>query len=123
MPIEFPACIWPKVLEERGPASDPTILLTGTIEIAGSIIQLVAIRVSHLARSTPDYRDDLADGDYAAGGLTEVLDATLEEMEFIASEFSELLGESGSGEVLLGDAYYRLWLVSGSMPVDAPIIQ
>jgi hypothetical protein len=75
---------------------------------------MVAVRIDPTLRSTPDFRSDVDQSRYQANGLVDVLEATLEEMEFVASEFSELLGESGASIVQLANSSYRLWLISGS---------
>jgi hypothetical protein len=114
MPVQFPLYQLPAVLDECGPAEDPTILLTGIVRIGDSAIRLVAVRIDTTLRSAPDFKSGVDQSRYQENGLEDVLEATLEEMEFVASEFSELLGESGPSIVQLPDGAYRLWLISGS---------
>lgn len=112
MTIECPPCQWPTALEERGPAEDPSILLTATALIGEAEVQIIAIRVDPLLRWTPDYRSDVAQTSYQANGLDTVLEATLEAFESVATAFADLLGESRSTIVDLAAGPYRI----GVMP-------
>jgi hypothetical protein len=112
MTIECPPCQWPTALEERGPAEDPTILLTGTALIGDAEVQIIAIRVDPLLRWTPDYRSDVAETSYQANGLDTVLETTLEAFESVATAFADVLGESRSTIVDLATGPYRI----GVMP-------
>jgi hypothetical protein len=112
MPIQCPPCQWPAVLDERGPPEDPTILLMGMVQIGKAAIRLVAVRVDPASRATPDYVEEISV--YQEGGLDAVLDAVLEEMDFVSTELSELLGEGDPSFVEFADRPYRIWLVSES---------
>jgi hypothetical protein len=113
--VECPACVWPAVLEERGPAEDPSILLTGAAQIGDAGVQIVAIRINSTLRWSPDYKRSVDEVSYQANGLNEVLETTLEELQSVASEWGDLLGEGSSGLVELATGPYRFWV----LPVSA----
>lgn len=114
MPVECPPCQWPTALEERGPAEDPALLLTGTARIGDAEVQIVAIRVDPTLRWTPDYKREVAEDSYRANGLDAVLETTLEEFETVATALGDLLGESRSSIVDLATGPYRIWLMPAS---------
>ena len=113
MVVECPPCKWPSVLEERGPAQDPSILLIGAARIGETAVQVVAIRINATLRWSPDYRDGVADDTYRANGLDEALEGALEEFQSGAAELEEFLGASGSSVVELATGTYRMWVIPG----------
>lgn len=113
MAIECPPCLWPTVLEERGPSDDPSILLTGTARIGNAPIQIVAIRINPILRSTADYKPDVTEA-YQANDLDTVLGAILEELEYTSVELGRLLGNDHSATVELAPGVYRVWALSAS---------
>jgi hypothetical protein len=108
MAIESPSCLWPTILEERGPSDDPTILLTGTGLIGETPIQIVAIRINPSFRSTPDYKPN------QANDLDSALGAILEELEYASAELASILGEEHSGAIELATGFYKVWTLSAS---------
>jgi hypothetical protein len=94
--VEFPACVWPNVLEEQGPSEDPSILLTGTARIGGAEARIVAIRVSSTQEWAPDFKRGVAEDSYQGNGLDEVLQMALEEFQAVASELGDLLATAAS---------------------------
>jgi hypothetical protein len=114
MAIECPPCQWPTVLEERGPSEDPSILLTASARIANVEVQIVAIRINDTLRWTPDFKRDIAGDAYGINGLGEVLEATLEDLQSIASDLGDLLGGQGLSVVQLATGPYRVWVMPAS---------
>jgi hypothetical protein len=114
MSVQFPASIWPTILDERGPPEDPTILLTGMASIGGASVQIVAIRIDPSLRWAPDYRPEVAEGRYRAEGLADLIEGAIEDLDSVAAEFRETLGESRSDIVTLAGQSYMIWLVSAA---------
>jgi len=112
MPVQFPASSWPTVLDERGPPEDPAILLTGMASIGGAAVQVIAIRIDPSLRWTPDYRPDVAESRYRADGLADLVEGAIEDLDSVAAEFRETLGERSSDIVTLAGRSYMVWLVS-----------
>lgn len=108
MPVQCPLCQWPSFFTECGPVEDPTILLSGTAHIAQAPVQIVVIRTSTRSRRIPDYRSDVPRACYAEDGLDARLEQLLEDCEYLANEFGELLGGSGPGAVELATGRYIL---------------
>lgn len=113
MAIECPSCLWPTVLEERGPSDDPSILLTGNGRIGQTPIKIVAIRINPMLRPTLDCKPDLA-GSYQANDLNAALGAILEELEYASAELGSLLGEDHPATVELATGSYKVWSLSAS---------
>ena len=113
MAIECPSCLWPTVLEERGPSDDPSILLTGTGRIGETPIQIVAIRINPTLRSTLDCKPDLENSDQS-NDLNSALGAILEELEYASAELAGVLGEDHPATVELASGSYRVWCLSAS---------
>lgn len=111
MTIQLPPCEWPAGLEERGPPEDPSILLTGTARLAGNEMQVVAIRIDRSRRCAPGYRPEAPDGCYRANGLNVVLEVALEEIDYIAGEFGELLGKDEPSVIEFENGPYLLWMM------------
>jgi hypothetical protein len=114
MSVQFPASSWPSALDERGPAEDPTILLTGTATIGGAEVQVVAIRIDPSMRWAPDYRSDVAEGRYRADGLADLIEGAIEDLDSVAVEFGEAMGRSRTDVVTLGGEPYMVWCISGA---------
>jgi hypothetical protein len=114
MTINCPPCLWPTALDERGPATDPSILLTGTARIGNAPIQIVAIRVDPTLRSTLDYKAGVPKVSYQANQLDTLLGTILEEVDFASAELGTLLGEDHLATVDLAPGRYRVWAVSAS---------
>jgi hypothetical protein len=112
--VEFPACVWPNVLEEQGPSEDPSILLTGTARIGGAEARIVAIRVSSTQEWAPDFKRGVAEDSYQGNGLDEVLQMALEEFQAVASELGDLLGDSRLSVVELATGHYSVWVIPAS---------
>jgi hypothetical protein len=112
--VECPACLWPTVLEERGPSEDPSILLTGTARIGGARARIVAIRVNSTQEWTPDFRRGVAEDTYHENDLDEVLQTVLEEFQTVASELGDLLGDSDPSVVELATGHYSVWVIPTS---------
>jgi hypothetical protein len=108
MPVECPSCQWPTAFCERGPAEDPSILLSGIAHIAQTAVQIVAIRISRDSGRSPDYKSDVTRTCYATNGLDTLLEQMLEYCEYLSSEFAELLGDFGSEAVELSTGMYML---------------
>jgi len=102
------------MLDERGPPEDPTILLTGMTSIGGAAVQIVAIRVDPSLRWTPDYRADVDEDFYRADGLADLVEGAIEDLDSVAAEFRDALGDGGSDMVTLAGQSYRVWLVSAA---------
>jgi hypothetical protein len=108
MPIPCPNCRWPLELDERGPTEDPAILLTGTAYLGAIPIQVVAIRIDPSSGRLPGYKPGIPRDAYADGRFNEVLEVLLDELEYIASELDELLGQCEPSTVALPSGLYRL---------------
>ena len=111
MAIECPSCLWPTILEERGPSDDPSILLTGAGRIGETPIQIIAIRINPTLRSAVDYRSGL-ESSYQAKDLNAALGAILDELEYASVELGSLLGEEHSTTVELATGFYKVWSLS-----------
>ena len=115
MTVPCPAWQFPTGLEERGPAEDPTILLTGVAHLGNAAVQLVAIRINATLQWTPDFRHDVAEESYQVNGLGETLETALEDLQTVASELGDLLGDGGSGVVELATGHYRVCVMPGAV--------
>ena len=96
------------MLEECGPAEDPTIPLSGMAQIAGVPAQIVAIRINNTLLWDPDFKRAVANGAYHAGGFDEILETTLDELQVIVSELEDILSHTQSGVVDLETGRYRV---------------
>jgi hypothetical protein len=111
MPVQCPSCEWPSSFSECGPAEDPSILLSGTARIARGAVQILAIRTSRVSRRIPDYKSDIPSECYQEMGM--VLEQLLEDLEYLASEFGDLLNEDSSPEgIELPTGTYRIVALS-----------
>lgn len=108
MPVQCPSCQWPTSFSECGPAEDPSILLSGTAHIAHAAVKIVAIRTSRDSGRIPDYRDDVPRECYEANGLDALLEQVLEDFEYLAGDFDELLGDAGSEAIELATGHYTI---------------
>jgi hypothetical protein len=108
MPVQCPSCQWPTAFAERGPAEDPSILLSGTARIAQAAVKIVAIRTSRESGRIPDYRSDVPRECYQANGLDTLLEQVLEDFEYLAGDFGEILGDEGSEVVELTTGAYTI---------------
>ncbi len=114
MPVQCPPCRWPEALYERGPAADPSILLTGRARIGDTEVEVVAVRVNPALRWMPDYKSDVAEGCYRTDGLDVVLETVLEELESVGSELEDALGKVRPSIVELATGMYMIWAMPGS---------
>lgn len=103
MSIPCPPISWPSVLEETGPAEDPTITLSGMARVGSTPLQIVAIRIEPRLRFMPDYKSDVDSATYNHAQL-EVL---LEELGNIAETDAPEVVELSSGR-------YVMWI--GPLP-------
>jgi hypothetical protein len=110
MPVQCPSCQWPSSFSECGPAEDPSILLSGTARIARGAVQILAIRTSRVSGRIPDYKSDVPRECYQELGI--VLEEVLEDLEYLASEFGDLLNDSDSEGVELPTGTYRIVALS-----------
>ncbi|HTV37500.1 MAG TPA: hypothetical protein VMF12_13790 [Xanthobacteraceae bacterium] len=110
MPVQCPTCQWPSSFSECGPVEDPSILLSGTARIAQGAVQILAIRTSAESGRIPDYKSDVPRECYEE--LSGVLEQVLEDLEYLASEFGELLNDSGSEGIELPTGTYRIVALS-----------
>jgi hypothetical protein len=110
MPVQCPSCQWPSSFEECGPPEDPSILLSGTARICSGAVQILAIRTSRESSRIPDYRSDVLRECYRELGT--VLEQLLEDLEYLSSEFGDLLNESGSGGIELPTGTYSIVALS-----------
>jgi hypothetical protein len=90
-------------------------MLTGAAQIGEAEVQIVAIRINPTLRWSPDYRRDVAEVSYQLNGLNEILETTLEELQSLASDWQDLLGDGRSGVVEFATGPYRVCV----MPVSA----
>lgn len=114
MAIPCPSFRWPLELDECGPAEDPEILLTGTAYLGASPIQVVAIRIDPNSGRLPDYKASVPHDAYTDGHFDEVLEVVLDELEYVASELDDLLGEDRPSTVRLPGGVYRLCTLPAS---------
>jgi predicted mannosyl-3-phosphoglycerate phosphatase (HAD superfamily) len=111
MPVQCPSCQWPSSFSECGPAEDPSILLSGTARIAQGAVQILAIRTSHKSSRIPDYKSDVPRECYQELGM--VLERVLEDLEYLASEFGDLLNDNSDSEgIELPTGTYRIVALS-----------
>lgn len=111
MPIRRLEWQWPEALEERGPAQDPSILLTGSARIGQVPVQVVAVRINPELVGVPDYRPDVDEARYRKGALATLLETILDESEYLVSELEELLGKARSSIVPLEQGSYLVWVI------------
>lgn len=114
MPIVCPSCRWPAELDERGPTEDPAIFLTGTAYLGATPIQIVAVRIDPTSGRIPDYKPGVPAAAYAESRLDAVLEVLLDEIEYLASELDQLLGQWEPSVVELASGRYRLCALSAS---------
>jgi hypothetical protein len=117
MSIRSPVFQWPAILDERGPSDDPSALLTGTARFAGRDMQVVGIRVDLSRYCTSDYRAGIIESCYQSDGLKTVLGTILEELDYIASELSDLLGKEELSIVELESGPYLIWMMPATFRV------
>jgi len=108
MPVQCPSCQWPTSFAECGPAEDPSILLSGTARIAQAAVRVVAIRTSRESGRVPDYRNDVPRECYSADGLDTLLEQALEDFEYLADDFGDILGNAGSETIELATGAYTI---------------
>jgi hypothetical protein len=111
MPIPFPRSAFPAMLEERGPREDPSILLTGPAEIGGASARIIAIRVSRSLRWTPDYKNAVPAESYRRARLDASLETFLENVEDLAVELSDELGDYVPSIMHLDAGFYMMWIL------------
>jgi hypothetical protein len=97
MSIALSSIRWPAVLNEEGPTQDPTIVLTGSAEIAGVPFTVKALRMRPNLR-TPDYRPDLSETVYEAS-----IDGMVDDIE-------DLVGTINLARIIINDNQYLLWV-------------
>ena len=114
MPVPCPNCRWPAELDERGPAEDPAILLSGTAYLGATPVQIVAIRIDPAGGRVPDYKPGHP-GAHADNAFDETLGVLLDELEYVAGELDELLGPCELGTVELASGVYRLCAIPASL--------
>ncbi len=98
MPVPTPSIDWPAAFVEAGPPEDATILLTADAQIAGTVFNVMALRM-RAGRRMPDYRDGVAESTYEVA-----LDGMLDDIE-------DLVGSLEPELIVLNDAQYLLWMV------------
>ena len=108
MPVQCPSCQWPSSFAECGPAEDPSILLSGTARIAQAGLRIIAIRTSRESGRMPDYRGDVPSECYEVNGLNALLEQVLEDFEYLATDFGDVLGEAGSERINLPTGSYTV---------------
>ena len=109
MPVQCPTCQWPSSFAECGPAEDPSILLSGTARIAQAALQIIAIRTSCESGRMPDYRSDVPTECYEANGLNALLEQVLEDFEYLATDFGDMLDDAGSERIGLPTGSYTVF--------------
>jgi hypothetical protein len=114
MPILCPNCRWPAELDERGPAEDPAILLTGTAYLGSTPLQIVAIRIDPTSGRVPDYKPDVPAAAYAGSQVDVALSVLLDEFEYVVNELGDVLGEGQPSTVALPSGAYRLCALPAS---------
>lgn len=82
----------------QGPPNDPSILLTGDAMIGNIAFKVTALRVRRTGRG-PDFRDDVAEEDYAVS------------LESLMDGVEELSGSIEPSAIELNGALYLLWMV------------
>lgn len=107
MSIRSPSCQWPVELDERGPAEDPSIVLTGKAYVGRTPLQVVAVRMNPASGRLPDYKPDVPAAAYADAHVDIALFSLLDELEYVANELDELLGDDQPGTVALAGGVYR----------------
>jgi hypothetical protein len=117
MAVPCPNCRWPAELDERGPAEDPAILLTGTAYIGTIPVLVLAVRIDPNTGRLPDYKPGVPRAAYAGGRFDVVLEVLMDELEYIASELDDLLGESRPSTVQLPGGLYRLCTLPASFRI------
>lgn len=110
MPVQCPSCQWPSSFSECGPTEDPSILLSGTARIGQGAVQIFAIRTSRESNRIPDYKSDVPRECYQELGT--VLEQVLEDLEYLACEFGDLLTDSGLEDLELATGTYRIVALS-----------
>jgi hypothetical protein len=105
---------WPEALVERGPAEDPSILLTGSARVGPVPVQIVALRVKPDVVGWPDYRPEVREEGYRTGGLAKLLETLADEFDFLVSELEELIGEGRASTVPLRQGSYLMLIVSAA---------
>lgn len=109
MPVECPSCQWPISFEERGPAEDPSILLTGVMHFSpAAAVQIVGIRTPRASRRVPDYKDEVPRECYQENGLDEALESALQDIDVLSLDLSELVGTTRQGNMELPTGSYVL---------------
>jgi hypothetical protein len=114
MPVQSPSCQWPETLHEQGPPEDPSILLGGQARIGEVEVRIVAIRVDPERVGTPGYRAGVAAAAYQADELEVVLEAVLDDNEYIGSDLERWLGERRQSIVELPTGSYLILMVPWS---------
>ncbi len=114
MPIPSPNCRWPLELDERGPAEDPEILLTGTAYLGAVPVQVVAIRIDPNSGRLPDYKPGVPRGAYTDSRVDIALEVLLDGLDYISSELDDVLGEDQPSTVQLTGGVYRLCTLPAS---------
>lgn len=115
MAVRCPAWRWPEELEERGPVDDPSILLTGVARIGEVPMRIVAIRIDATLRWSPDYRSNVAKDTYRASEIDQMLETTLEDVQSVATDLGDLMGDGRLAVVELPTGPYRVWVMPGSV--------
>lgn len=99
MSIPCPSITWPSVLEEIGPAEDPTIALAGMASVGSTPFRITAIRVEPRLKFMPDYRPDL---DRAAYGPVN--------LETLLEELGEVADTDHAATIRLESGPYVFWM-------------
>lgn len=114
---------WPEALVECGPVEDPSILLTGRARIGPVPVQIVALRVNPDVVAWPDYRPEIREEGYRAGGLAKLLEALADEFDYLVSELEELIGEGRASIVPLRQGSYLVLVVSAAFASHAGLLR
>lgn len=115
MAVRCPAWQWPEELEERGPPEDPSILLTGEARLGEVPMRVVAIRIDSTLRWSPDYRSDVAEDAYRENEFDQMLETMLEDIQSVATDLGELMGDGRLAVVELSTGPYRVWVMPNSV--------
>lgn len=115
MAVRCPSWQWPDELEEHGPVGDPSILLIGVARIGEVPMQIIAIRIDATLRWSPDYRRDVAEDTYRDSEFDRMLETTLEDVQSVATDLGELMGNGRLPVVELPTGAYRVWVMPNAL--------
>lgn len=114
MSIKCPAIEWPAALEEGGPIEDPSILLLGTAYLAGKAMQVVAARIDLPQSWALDYKPGAEKSAWQWDASNSLLATLLDELDDMAGDLGNLLGDDSPTIVNLADNPYMVWMLPAS---------